>query len=604
MKKTFKFIMALVITSSTLFYSCETTELELINDPNALTTGDPDLLLNSIQLAYASNMATHNNFGSSLTRISYFGGRDYFAGLTGGSINGNWNRLYTNLLINLKEIETIQANNDQLDLRFNIALAKSMAGHSLLLMVDFVGDIPFSEAVNVDEFPDPTLDGGATVYTAAIAMLDDAKALLSSITSDEEANITATDMFYNENIPQWIKMINTVKMKAALTTGDLSTFNAIVADGSFISGPEDDLVLQYGTNLLNPNTQHPDYFNDYTPSGANIYQSNWLMNQMQESDDPRIRYYFYRQVGCTPGASCDPDGSGETISCSLETPPVHYVTGGYTYCFLENGYWGRDHGDDDGTPPDNFTRTASGVYPAGGKLDGDNFANLRPNLNDNGTDEDTSDDFWELVLNTSDDGVGLNQGGSGAGIEPIILSSYVNFMRAEAALSDGNPSAAANFLRQGITESITKVQSFGALDPNGLTGILSADIDPQTADLSNVVLSSSLFPSDNSAFINAQIDAFNTATGDDKWNVLAEQYWVAMYGGAAEAYNFYRRTGYPTTLQPNLEPDPGGFPRSFPYATGAVNANPNIAQKPNQAVQVFWDNNPPSSASGGFPVAN
>ena len=34
------------------------------------------------------------------------------------------------------------------------------------------------------------------------------------------------------------------------------------------------------------------------------------------------------------------------------------------------GYWGRDHGNDEGTPPDNFTRTASGVYPAGGSFDG------------------------------------------------------------------------------------------------------------------------------------------------------------------------------------------------------------------------------------------
>ena len=109
MKKTFKFIMALVITSSTLFYSCETVELEQIDNPNALTTGDVDLLLNSIQLAYRNNMATHNNFGSNLTRISYFGGRDYFAGLTGGSLDGNWNSLYSNILINSKEIETVAA---------------------------------------------------------------------------------------------------------------------------------------------------------------------------------------------------------------------------------------------------------------------------------------------------------------------------------------------------------------------------------------------------------------------------------------------------------------------------------------------------------------
>lgn len=555
MKKTFKFIMALVITSSTLFYSCETVELEKLDNPNALTTGDVDLLLNSIQLAYRDNMATHNNFGSNLTRISYFGGRDYFAGLTGGSLNGNWTRLYSNILINSKEIETVAAANPDVNLSFHLGASKAMSGHALLLMVDYIGDIPFSEAVNPDEFPDPTLDPGATVYSAAIALLDQAAALMQVDGAALPPGLGA-DVFYGGDTDKWLRMINTVKMKAALTTGDLGAFNTIVSGGNFISSSDDDLQFQYGTQLLLPNTQHPDYFADYTPSGANRYQSNWLMNQMQETNDPRLRYYFYRQANCTPGASCQPEGNGETISCSLETPPVHYVDGGFTYCFLENGYWGRDHGDDDGTPPDNFFRTASGVYPAGGLFDDDSFG-----------------------------GVGLGLGGVGAGIEPIILASYVDFMRAEAALAGGNPGAAAGFLQSGLEKSIAKVQSFGALDANHDTSF-----DPDATAVTN--------------FISGQVADFNAATGDARWNILAEQYWVTMFGGGAEAYNFYRRTGFPTSLQPNLEPDPGGFPRSFPYASGAVNANPNIAQKPNQAVQVFWDTNPASSASGGFPAAN
>lgn len=555
MKKTFKFIMALVITSSTLFYSCETIELEQVDNPNALTTGDVDLLLNSIQLAYRDNVATHNNFGGNLTRISYFGNRDYFAGLTGTSLNGNWNRLYSNILINSKEIETVAAASPEVNLSFQLGASKAMSAHALLLMVDYIGDIPFSEAVNPAEFPDPNLDPGASVYTAAIALLDDAAALMQ-VDGAGLAPGLGVDVFYDGDTAKWLKMINTLKMKAALTTGDLGTFNALVTAGNFISSSDDDLVFQYGSQLLLPNTQHPDYFADYTPSGANRYQSNWLMNAMQESNDPRLRYYFYRQAECTPGASCEPDGNGETISCSLETPPVHYTNGGFTYCFLENGYWGRDHGDDDGTPPDNFFRTASGVYPAGGLFDDDTFG-----------------------------GVGLGLGGAGAGIEPMILASYVDFMRAEAALAGGNPGAAAGFLQAGLEKSIAKVQSFGALDANHDTSF-----DPDATAVSD--------------FIAAQVADFNTSTGDDRWDVLATQYWVTMFGGGAEAYNFYRRTGYPTTLQPNLEPDPGGFPRSFPFAAGAVNANPNIAQKANQAVQVFWDNNPASSATGGFPAAN
>ena len=78
---------------------------------------------------------------------------------------------------------------------------------------------------------------------------------------------------------------------------------------------------------------------------------------------------------------------------------------------------------------------------------------------------------------------------------------------------------------------------------------------------------------------------------------MAEQYFVATFGNGIESYNFYRRTGYPTTLQPNLDPDPGEFTRSFYYPSNAVNTNSNISQKPDQTVPVFWDVN-------GVPIAN
>jgi hypothetical protein len=67
------------------------------------------------------------------------------------------------------------------------------------------------------------------------------------------------------------------------------------------------------------------------------------------------------------------------------------------------------------------------------------------------------------------------------------------------------------------------------------------------------------------------------------------------------AYNFYRRTGYPSTLQPSLEPNPGNFVRSFLYPANEANLNINVPQKPNVDQQVFWDNNPPSP---GFPYSN
>lgn len=561
MKNTFKFMLAAILTGSMLFYSCETNDLELIDNPNGLTPdqADPDLLLNSVQFAYLSNMANFNGNASGLTRLGVFFSRDYFAGITGLTLNATWSRTYSTsgtrgMIPNAAAIQELNAARGDGSLNFQEGVSKALIAHNMMLLVDFVGDIPFSEVNNPDEFPAPLVDSGASVYMASLSLLDEAEALLTGT--------TGSDLFYGGDSAQWIRLINTVRMKAALTTGDIATFTAIESAGNFITSNDDDFQFTYGTTDVNPDERHPDYVNDYTTAGANIYQSNWLMNLMLENDDPRRRYYFYRQSMCTPGASCNPDPMGEAVTqlqCSIIAPPVHYTDAGFgdQFCFLEDGYWGRPHGDDSGTPPDSFNRTASGVYPGAGLYDDDGFG-----------------------------AVGLDLGGGGAGIEPFILASYVDFMRAEVALASGDAPGAAGFIQAGLEKSMEKVLAFDDLDASR-----DASFDVSDADAAAYV-----------AGIVA--DFMAAAPGPDQWNILAEQNWTTQYGGGAETYNFYRRTGFPTTLTPNLEPNPGSFVRSFPYPSNEVIANPNISQKADQSVQVFWDTNPPSAVTGGFPASN
>ncbi|MFH6602258.1 SusD/RagB family nutrient-binding outer membrane lipoprotein [Maribacter algicola] len=548
MKKIIKYVLVVFLAGSFL-NSCDTTDLELRDNPNILTSGDPNLLLNSMQLAYRNNMATFNNIGGALTRIHFMGGRDYFNNYPGATMNGVWSNTYSNLFANLQAIEEVNDASD-INYDFHIAVGKTMQAHTLLLLVDFLGSAAYTEAVNPLEFPAPRLDDGASVYQAALGLLDEAEALMST----NPSATGATDFFYGGDTAKWIKAINSIRLKAYVTTNDAAGFNAVIAGNNFISSSDDDLQFEYGTSELQPDTRHPDFANDYTPSGANIYHSNWTMETMLLKDDPRIRYYYYRQVDGTPGANdingdaVDPDE--ELLACSLVVPPQHYQDGGYTFCSVDNGYWGRSHGNDEGTPPDGFQRTASGVYPAGGRFDDNSF-----------------------------DVVGLGLGGGGAGIEPIILASTIDFWRADMATSDADK---ATFMQAGMEKSIAKVQTFAALDASS-----DKSFEPSESDVT--------------AYIDGIVADFNAATGDDKENIFAEQYWIALYGGAAESFNYYRKTGYPTTVLPSWEPNPGAFPRSFLLPQNEVVTNPNLTQKTTLTEQVFWDTNP---ASPTFPPAN
>ncbi len=561
MKKIIKYI-SMVFAAMVLVTGCETNELDLTVSPNALspTQADPNLLLNTIQLAYRNNQSTFNNLGAQLTRIDYFFGRNYFNALSGATLNGVWSSTYSSgLLTNLQALETIDAQSD-VDYSFHIGLAKTMYAHSLFQIVDVLGEAAFSQAGNAAEFPAPTLDSGQDVYAGAFSLLAEAEALLASNPSDQGAQ----DMFYGGDASQWIKVINSIRLRSYKNTNNKAAFDAIIAGGNFISTAADDFQFGYGVSELQPDDRHPDFQGGYTPSGSGPYRSNWLMNLMLQNDDPRIRYYFYRQANGTPGA-LDVNGNAvppneETISCSLFVPPPHYA--GFVFCSVDNGYWGRSHGNDEGGPPDGFLKAAPGVYPAGGRFDDSQFGPVDP--------------ITGVLLAP---GVGLGQGGGGAGIEPIILSSYVDFWIGEMAATDAERAMA---LESGLTKSIAKVQSFGSLD-----GSADLSFEPSSAEVDT--------------FIATTVANFNAATGVDKENIYANEYYTALYGGGFEAYNYYRKNGYPTTLFPNWEPDPGPFPRTFLLPQNEVLNNPNLTQRTDLTMQVFWDTNPSSPT---FPIAN
>ncbi len=561
MKKVIKYIIVVFIAGNA-FTACETTELDLRVSPNDLAAdqADPNLLLNSIQLAYATNQGVISDRGAELTRIDYMSGTDYFNNYPGDTFDGIWSRTYSSggngpgsfvqvgMFTNVDNLILINEQTD-VDYSFHIGVGQVLKAHMLFLLADYIGEAAFSQASNPAEFPAPLLDSGQDIYTAAFGLLTEGEGLLASGPPTQGA----VDLFYDGDTSKWIRLINTIRLKAYVTTGNVSAFNNLINAGNYISDSEEDFQFQYGSSELQPDTRHPDFALDYTPSGARIYQSNWLMEQMLNNSDPRIRYYFYRQVSATPGADAPPNE--EELGCSLEVPPQHYIDGGFTYCSVPNGYWGRSHGNPEGIPPDGFRRATNGVYPAGGRFDDSRF-----------------------------EPVGLAQGGRGAGIEPILLASYVDFWRAEMAMSEGAANAAVGALiRTGLEKSIAKVQSFGALD-----GSADLSLEPSAADVTT--------------FIDAQVDAFvNAANMTDRMNVISEQYFVTLFGGATEAYNYYRRVGFPTTLLPNWEPNPGPFPRTFLYPQNEVITNPNLSQKLSLTQQVFWDTNP---ASPTFPAAN
>ena len=525
--------------------SVSSCKLDLLDNPNAVTVSNTDInyLASQIQVSYAGHFNQMSDPGMRLTRMLNAGAAIYDNAINPGGLDGTWSNAYAGIL---NDVKTIIPLAEKSEFFVHAGAARVIRASILANLVDAFGDVPLTEALDPANF-NPKVDGGASIYTSAIADLDKA---IENLNTKSKAGL-AIDLYYGGSVDGWIRAANTLKLKMLLNrklidaAGSRTGINALIAGGKLISTNAQSFAFRYGTNQVNPDNRHPRYRDQYSPTGGGDYQSNAYMGGMFDRKDPRIRMYFYRQ---TIVNSRDVN----EIRCVTNPKPNHYSATDYFCLPSTAGYWGRDHLSNEGIPPDGLRRTAWGLYPAGGNYDNDNG---RP--------------------------VALVTGAAGAGLHPIIMSSFTDFMLAESALTLGTTGDARALLESAIRKSMADVRTFvmGSAESGKISTYEAANRIVWATEVDN--------------YVKVALDAYATTRTDaDKMNIIATEYWYALYGNGIESYNLYRRTGMPRNQQPALDPNPGPFVRSYYYPLSFVTRNSNAKQKTNMTSPVFWDNNP------------
>lgn len=532
-----------VVCIGLLTVQCDLVDEDLLNSPNSPSPAnvDPDFLLNNIQIEARDVYAGASGDAAEMTRMRYMFGDTYANAYTAQSFNTVYQNTYADLFIDVENLLPIA---QERNLYFHAGVAKTLKAYAMLTMVDLFGDVPYSQALDPSNF-NPGLDSGSAIYDSALVLLDEA---IADLQNEDRLAFPDTDLYYegldeDDRPDAWVRAANTMKLKAYLNTGNATAFNALVADDNLILDPADDFTYQFGTNTTNPDARHPLFSNNYVDQANNymtVNYMNMLLNDKPE-EDPRMRYYFYRQTTSDPAIE-----DVNLNTCLAATKPTHFTTND-PFCYPEGngtdeGWWGRDHLIDDGIPPDGDLRTTFGVYPVGGRFDANQGVPTEP-----------------------------DQGLQGAGFEPILMSFYTHFMIAEAELTlNGNPGLAKDALDDALALSFETVADFGASQANG-TGLemSAADIADHQAEVDN---------------------RWNDA-GYDNLRVISKEYYLALWPNGLEAYNMMRRTGYPNrldNLQPTRTPSPGDWYRTFMYPANLVEQNSNVSQHPN-LTRTFWD---------------
>lgn len=237
--------LALVTVALICFSSCQKFFGDINVDPNASNDASPAaiLLTTETRLTYTIG-GDFSRFGSVFTQ--HVDGYDrQFAGYQNytfvpGDFGTIWTNLYSGVLADIKQLK-IKADAGKLDAYGGVA--RALEAHALMMIADYFGDAPYSNALDAEKTFQPTYDTQAQLYTSIITLLDEARAKLATPVAGANRAV-GNDIIYGGSTKKWTKYCNVLAARAYLHLGkaDAGSYAKALAElakGGFASSADD-----------------------------------------------------------------------------------------------------------------------------------------------------------------------------------------------------------------------------------------------------------------------------------------------------------------------------------------------------------------------------
>lgn len=345
MKKIFKISVLSIALLSVA--SCDNM-LDINKNPNYPTMSSADLSLSSSEVFIASAIGGDlqllggiwsQHYAQHTGSNQYTGIDSYNIPNSSSYVTRTWSLFYSGALPDIETAISESAKNKEWSLWFMSQTLKAFSYH---ILVDFYGEVPFSEAtkgVSVN----PKYDTGKDVNAGIIAILDLA---LSKKADAIEANgylpdsRLKSDLLLDCDIDTWIKFAKTLKLKILLRdySANKTAINALIAEGGLL-----DSDVSFAKFEDKENNSNPLYENDRrklnTPN--NLRASSSMVKYLASTSDPRLAAFYEKngagayvglpQGGYTLGTSWTSKTSRAVLAA---TDPVYLMSAAESY-FLQ-----------------------------------------------------------------------------------------------------------------------------------------------------------------------------------------------------------------------------------------------------------------------------
>ncbi len=284
---------------------CSNYLSESINvTPNNPTAVPPSVLLPTVEIGAAfSNANELNRFASTIMQQTAGAANSpatYDVYQTNGSDFGNqWRfELYGGSLVNAQKIIDIATASNS---PAYTGIAKIMKAYVFSIATDVWGDVPYSQALLGETYPQPRLDKQEDIYKGNSSLgiqsiFDLVREGLADLEKTSVTRPTTDDVVYRGDLTKWRRAGNTLLLKLANTISvkepalAKQVIDQVIASGNYIQSNADDLSVSFGASV---GSRDPRY--EYTNISSfkdDLILSTRYLNLLQGLNDPRLPIFF------------------------------------------------------------------------------------------------------------------------------------------------------------------------------------------------------------------------------------------------------------------------------------------------------------------------
>lgn len=289
-----------------LLTSCGRDITSLNDDPKNPAEVNTEVMFTSASVGLVSQMTTpsvnFNNFRfftQQWTETQYIDESVY--NLVKRNVpDNNWTRMYSQMT--KLELARAAANSlpDASLKASKIAAIEALEIYIFSTLVDTYGNIPYSQAMQVDKYPTPIYDDAKVIYADLIKRSD---AALASLESNSSSGFGTYDPIFGGNSSKLKLFLNTLKLRMGLNLADTNnTLAKATVESAFSKGVVLTNAQNLGLKFSSAGQFTSPVYQEMVTSGRNDFiPANTFVDVLNASSDPRRAKYFTLKDGAYVG---------------------------------------------------------------------------------------------------------------------------------------------------------------------------------------------------------------------------------------------------------------------------------------------------------------